>query len=270
MTNRLRSWLTPARPDGIETITDPARRRAVGIEVLLVFSITFGLSGARSLLSLLNSLMQPVPLSQQSVALNVSRSQLGLIDLLYQLLGVVQLLAWGALGVYLLYRAGVRLSSIGLDRTRRGRDLASGVGLAALIGVPGLVFYLVVRAIGLNLTVMPSTLNDVWWRAPVLILSAIANSWAEEVLVVGYLITRLRQLGWSENRSLLLSSVLRGSYHLYQGFGGFVGNIVMGLVYGRFWQRSQRLWALVAAHALIDTVAFVGYALLKGVVPWLP
>ncbi|MFB9906478.1 CPBP family intramembrane glutamic endopeptidase [Allokutzneria oryzae] len=270
MTNRLRAWLAPARPDGVETITDPARRRAVGVEILLVFSITFGLSGARSLLSLLSSLLRPEPLSQQSVAINVPRAALSLIDLAYQLLGVVQLVAWGGLGAYLLYRAGIRLSSIGLDRTRRGGDLASGLGLAALIGVPGLAFYLVMRAVGLNLTVMPSTLDDVWWRAPVLVLSAIGNSWAEEVLVVGYLITRLRQLGWSENRSLLLSSVLRGSYHLYQGFGGFVGNIVMGLVYGRFWQRHQRLWALVAAHALIDTVAFVGYALLRGAVPWLP
>ncbi|KZM68243.1 hypothetical protein AWN90_10035 [Nocardia terpenica] len=43
---------------------------------------------------------------------------------------------------------------------------------------------------------------------------------AEEVLVVAFLITRLRSLGWTENRSLLASAVLRGSYHLYQGLGG--------------------------------------------------
>jgi membrane protease YdiL (CAAX protease family) len=87
---------------------------------------------------------------------------------------------------------------------------------------------------------------------------------------VGYLITRLRQLGTGEGVAVLASAVLRGSYHLYQGFGGFVGNLVMGLVFGRFWQRTHRLWALVSAHALIDVVAFVGYALLRGRVNWLP
>ena len=82
--------------------------------------------------------------------------------------------------------------------------------------------------------------------------------------------TRLRQLGWSENGSLLAQALLRGGYHLYQGLGGFVGNVVMGLVFGRVWQRTNRLWMLVGAHTLIDVVAFAGYALLAGRVGWLP
>jgi membrane protease YdiL (CAAX protease family) len=64
--------------------------------------------------------------------------------------------------------------------------------------------------------------------------------------------------------------VLRGSYHLYQGFGGFLGNVIMGLVFGRVWQRTNRLWPLVLAHFLIDFVAFVGYAALRGRLSWLP
>jgi membrane protease YdiL (CAAX protease family) len=44
----------------------------------------------------------------------------------------------------------------------------------------------------------------------------------------------------------------------------------MGLVFGRIWQRTNRLWALVGAHTLIDVVAFTGYALLAGKVSWLP
>ena len=103
-----------------------------------------------------------------------------------------------------------------------------------------------------------------------LILSALANSWAEEVLIVGWLLSALRRLGLSENRSLVIAAALRGSYHLYQGFGGGVGNLVMGLVFGRYWQRTGRLWPLVGAHALIDIVAFVGSALLAGRVSFLP
>ena len=88
--------------------------------------------------------------------------------------------------------------------------------------------------------------------------------------MVGYLITRLRQLGWSENRALGAQALLRGSYHLYQGLGGFVGNLAMGLLFGRLWQRQNRLWVLVGAHTLIDVVAFLGYAVLHGRVGWLP
>ncbi len=162
------------------------------------------------------------------------------------------------------------MSRIGLDRERPGRDTAWAVALAAGIGIPGLAFYFVAWKLGFNLAVQPSTLDEAWWRPLVLTLSAFGNSFAEEVLVVGYLLTRLRQLGLSENASLLLSSVLRGSYHLYQGLGGFVGNVVMGLVYGRVWQRTNRLWPLVVAHLLLDVVAFVGYAVLRDHVTWLP
>jgi membrane protease YdiL (CAAX protease family) len=266
----LRTLLVPPRPEFPDVLDDRGQRRDAVVEILLVFSVTLGLSAARSLLSLLDSLLQPEPLADQSVALNVSRAAVGLIDLGFQLLSALQLAAWGGLGLYLLWRAGIAARQIGLDRSRPGRDALAGVGLAALIGLPGLGFYLVTRALGMNLTVVPSALNDTWWRIPVLVLAAVANAWAEEVLMLGYLLTRLRQLGWGENRSLAVSAVLRGSYHLYQGFGGFLGNIVMGLVFGRFWQRSGRLWPMVVAHSLIDLVAFVGYGLLRGHVSWLP
>ncbi len=245
-------------------------RRGLVVEVVLVGAVTLGLAGVRGLLALVDALLAPVGLAEQSVALNAPARQADLLDLLYQLTGVIQLAAWGGLGVYLLWRSGIGLRSLGLDRSAPARDAGIGVGLAALIGVPGLGLYLLARAAGLNLTVLPSALDDTWWRVPVLLASAIANALAEELRVVGYLITRLRQLGWGEGSALLASAVLRGSYHLYQGFGGFVGNVVMGIVFGRVWQRTSRLWALVIGHALIDVVAFVGYAVLRGRIGWLP
>jgi len=241
----------------------------VVVEIVLVFTLTLGMSGLRSLLSLLDSLLREEALADQSVALNVSQADNQVLDFLRQLLSAVQLFAWGALGLYLLWRAGMKLRDIGLERRRFAANILRGVGLAALIGVPGLAFYLVARAVGANLTVVPTTLEH-WWAGVTLTVSAFANAWAEEVLVVGYLITRLRQLELRENSSLLISAVLRGSYHLYQGFGGFVGNVIMGLVFGRVWQRTNRLWPLVLAHFLIDFVAFVGYAILRGHVAWLP
>ena len=270
LVSTLRAWLVPPRPQEPAPLPDPAQRRAIGIELVLVFAVTLGMSGLTSLLSLLDALLQPKPLGDQSVAINAPQAHVGLLDMAVQLAGVLRLVAWGAVGLFLLWRGGIALRQVGVDRARPGRDAAGGAGLAALIGIPGLGLYLVAHALGLSLTVQPSTLDDTWWRAPVLVLSAFGNSFAEEALVVAYLLTRLRQLGWTENRALWVSAVLRGSYHLYQGFGGFVGNVVMGLVYGRTWQRTGRLWPLVLGHALIDVVAFVGYAALRGHVSWLP
>ncbi|MFD4193835.1 CPBP family intramembrane glutamic endopeptidase [Amycolatopsis thermoflava] len=249
---------------------DAGTARRLKIELVIVFSITLGLSGARSLLSLIDSLLQPEPLSDQSVALNVPQRAADLLDLLAQLLSAVQLVGWGALGAYLLWRGGMKLAEVGLDRTRPGRDILCSAGLAALIGIPGLVLYFVGWKLGFNLAVVPSRLDDTWWRPIALTLSAFGNAFAEEVLVVGYLLTRLRQLAWRENTALFAAAVLRGSYHLYQGFGGFVGNLVMGLVFGRVWQRTNRLVPLIVAHTLLDVVSFVGYSLLRGHVSWLP
>ena len=103
-----------------------------------------------------------------------------------------------------------------------------------------------------------------------LILDGLQNGILEEIVVLAYLLRRLDQLDWSPAAAIALSAVLRGSYHLYQGLGGFLGNIAMGLVFGRVWQRCNRLWMLVGAHTLIDVVAFLGYAALRGRVGWLP
>ena len=269
MPGAVRTWFNP--PASVDDrIADPAHRRLVTTEVLVVLTVTLGLSALRSGLSLVDALLQPVPLDQQQVALNAPAAQADLVDLALQLTRVMQLVGWGALGAYLLIRAGVALRAVGLDARVPVRDVLGAAGLAALIGIPGLGVYLGARALGVSVTIAPTTLNDTWWRIPVLVASAAANAWAEELVMVGYLLTRLRQLGWSANRALAAQALLRGGYHLYQGLGGFVGNVAMGLVFGRLWQRTNRLWMLVGAHTLIDVVAFLGYAALRGRVGWLP
>ena len=102
-----------------------------------------------------------------------------------------------------------------------------------------------------------------------LLIAAFANGWAEEVIVVGFLLTRLRQLRVNPVVALLASSLLRGAYHLYQGFSAGLGNVAMGLVFGYVWHRTGRLWPLIVAHGIIDSVAYVGYALAVGHLGWL-
>ena len=251
---------------GPDELTDP-QRRAVRIEIAVMLAVTFGLSAYTALLNLIEAVL--LGLAGQIVALNPRRSPFDLIDLGLNLAWVFQLLAWGALGLYLLWRSGFGLVQIGLSRPRWRPDLLGGLGLAALIGLPGLAFYLLFRILGMNASVEPAELYDTWWRIPVLLLVAFGNGWAEEVIVVGFLITRLRQLRVSPVAAVIASSVLRGVYHLYQGFGAGLGNLAMGLVFGYVYVRTGRLWPLIVAHALIDAVAFVGYALATGHLNWL-
>jgi membrane protease YdiL (CAAX protease family) len=241
--------------------------RVIRIEIAVVLAVTFGLSAYTALVSLAEAVL--LGLSGQKVALNRKLSPIDLINLALNLASVFQLVAWGLLGLYLLWRSGFGPNRIGLGRFRWHPDLLGGLGLAAMIGVPGLGLYMAGRALGIGVAVVPSELGDTWWRIPVLLGVAFANGWAEEIIVVAFLLTRLRQLGISPVTALVVSSLLRAAYHLYQGFGAGLGNLAMGLVFGYVWQRTGRLWPLIVAHGLIDAVAFVGYALAAGHLTWL-
>nr|WP_190126178.1 type II CAAX endopeptidase family protein [Streptomyces inusitatus] len=241
-------------------------------ETLLVLALSLGASGVSALISFVGSLTKPGGLKEQAATLNGSYAPgRPWLDLSWQLFGIASALVPVLLVAHLLTREGAGgLRAMGFDRGRPWSDLGRGTLLAAGIGSAGLAFYLAARASGFNLTVVPESLPDVWWKFPVLILSAIQNSVVEEVIVVGYLLRRLDRLGWTPMAALAASSLLRGSYHLYQGIGGFIGNMVMGVVFVLLYRRWGRIGPLVVAHALLDIVAFVGYALLAGKVGWLP
>ncbi len=246
-------------------------RRTLRAEVLLVLALSLGANAVGALISFIGSVTQPGPLRNQAATLVGSQAPgRPWLDLAWQVFGVATALVPVLLVAHLLTREGAGLRSIGFDLSRPRFDLAWGAGIAAAIGGTGLLLYLGARAAGFNLTVVPESLPAVWWRIPVLILAAAQNAVLEEVIVVGYLLRRLDRLGWAAGAALAASAVLRGSYHLYQGIGGFAGNLVMGVVFVLLYRRWGRVGPLVVAHTLIDSVAFVGYALLAGKVGWLP
>lgn len=244
-----------------------AGRSRLTAEIWIVLGVSLGQSAVYSVISLLAKLTQG-PLKGQTATLNPSASPRPYFDLTYQLVGIVFTLVPVALALWLL--AGDRTDvpvtrRLGLDLTQPLADLGAGLLLAAVIGLPGLGLYLLGHALGITATVVPAALNQYWWTLPVLVLQAVKNAVLEEVIVVGYLVTRLRQLGIGPRAATGLSALLRGSYHLYQGFGPFLGNAVMGVVFAEWFQRRGRILPLIVAHTVLDTVSFVGYDLLKPV-----
>jgi hypothetical protein len=240
-------------------------------EIVTVFALSLGASGLYALVQFIGSLTAHQSLSSQQVVVHGSLAPgRPLLDLFLQLLNITLSLAPVLLVFYLLARAGERPSTIGLDARQPWRDLGRGAVLAAVIGGSGLGLYLIAFHLGVELNVVAENLPDIWWRVPVLLLSAAQNAIIEEVVVVGYLLSRLDRLGVKPGLAIVISAVIRGSYHLYQGAGGFLGNAVMGLIFGYLYRRWGRVTPLIIAHTLIDSVAFVGYALLAGHVSWLP
>jgi membrane protease YdiL (CAAX protease family) len=239
-------------------------RRTVRSEVLLVLGVSLGASAVYAILDLLRELTAPKPLNQQTQTLVQSAAPgRPWLDLAFQLASIGFGVVPALLAVHLLRRDHESpLTTLGLRPARPRFDALLGVGLAAAIGIPGLGLYIAARSAGFNVTVVPAALPDVWWTVPVLVLAAAQNAVLEEVVVVGYLVTRLEQLGWRIPAIVVASALLRGSYHLYQGFGGFVGNAVMGVIFVLVYVRIRRVGPLILAHTILDTVAFVGYALL--------
>jgi membrane protease YdiL (CAAX protease family) len=252
-------------------IAPPITRRLLGWEIVVVFAVSLGGSALLAIISLIGSLTASKALHRQE-ALLVGSLAPGRpwLDLTLQLANILVNVAPVALVFYLLARSGESPSSIGLDTKRPASDLARGAALAAIIGGIGLGLYLAAFHLGVSLNVVPENLPSVWWRTPVLILDGLQNGVLEEILVIGYLLRRLDQLGWSPAAAIAFSAVLRGSYHLYQGLGGFLGNAAMGVVFGILYRRWGRVTPFIIAHALIDAMAFVGYAALHGHVSWLP
>lgn len=243
-------------------------RARVYWEICIVLALTVGQSALYSVLLLVRRYLAETPLGQQQTQLNPVRDSAAIWDAVYRVLDIFFDLALVALVVYLLWDTGTNaLRRIGLDFTRFGGDFGRGALLLVAIGVPGLGLYAIGRALGLTVNVVASPLDTAWWTIPLLILSAVRAALFEEVVLLGYLYTRLHQLGWGWWSIILSTAALRGAYHAYQGLPAVLGNFVMGVVFGWCYRRWGRVMPLVIAHTLIDVIAFVGYPLAAALWP---
>ncbi len=237
-------------------------RARIRWEIVIVLGLSLGASAAYSVVSIIARATAGTAIADQTATVNPSRSDREWLDFTSQFLSLFFELFGVALVLYLLWAPGrSAFDRLGLDLRRPGSDAGRGVALFLAIGIPGIALYVVGRLIGITVGVEASPLDTHWWTIPILVFSALRAALVEEVIVVGYLFTRLKQLGWSPWIVIGAAALLRGTYHLYQGYGPFVGNVVMGLVFGWAYLRWGRVMPLVIAHALLDIVSFVGYPL---------
>lgn len=250
------------------SLSERTGRNQLIFELAIVFALSLGASAVYSVVSLIAKLTSKAGLAGQTTTLNGAMAQREWLDFTYQILSIGFGLAPVALALYFLWQSnlldgrGNPFQTIGLNFQRPVFWLTRGFGLALAIGIPGFGLYIVARILGLSSKIIPAELPNYWWAIPILLLAAVRAALLEEVLVVAYLFDRLARLGISSRFQILISAGLRASYHLYQGFGGFIGNFVMGVVFGWAYKKWGRVMPLVLAHFILDAVSFVGYAVI--------
>lgn len=250
----------------------PALRERYGLELLAVLGVSLGMSGIYALLSFVRAewTVQGGIGASTTTVVSGTQTTYPWLDLLDDLAGLFHGIVPPLLALVLLARSpGGPGFGIGFDLRRWRTEFAQGVGFLALIGIPGLALVYAAHRAGVNASLDVVSFPAVWYRVPYLLLSAFQNGFSEEIIVIGYMFTRLRQLGWTRERTLISAAILRGSYHLYQGLGGFAGNFVMGLIFGWWYQRTRRVLPLLVAHFLLDAFSFVGYVYLQSRVSWI-
>jgi membrane protease YdiL (CAAX protease family) len=235
----------------------PVDRRTLTEEVVVVLMLSLLASAVYAVLSLLEA-----PLAGTIVASANQSTQLA-----RQLAGFVFGLAPVFLVLHLVRRSGEGVGAIGLAVDEPRRDVARGLALFVVVSLAGIGIYLAAVELGVNRFVIPAPPLGHWWTVPVLTLSAVEAALVEEVIVLGYLVTRLRQLSWSPVAAIAGSSALRASYHLYQGWGGFLGNLAMGVLFAALFLRWRRTWPFVVAHMLLDLGAGLGYIAFREQLP---
>ena len=238
--------------------------RRHSFEFWLVLMVSLGASTVYSILSLLRKVTSEVGVAGSVTTINRPLAEVPWLDLVSQLAQLSLSLVPVLLALYFL-----RLDGISIGVIPRLKDFAWGFGLPVLIGIPGIALYWLALELGLTSRIVPSSLGDYWWTVPVLFLAALRAGLQEEIIALGFFIKKLGLVNpklalWG---IVILASLFRASYHLYQGYSAFIGNFAMGLAFGYLFIRTGRVAPMIIAHTTMNTAVFIGYPLVADLFP---
>jgi len=163
------------------------------------------------------------------------------------------------------------LSHYGMGRiTKPGLTILKGLGVA--LSVFAAVIFIINPLLNLIPGLGPRNMDKfkILFNNPTALVLNIAAMWVsaallEELIWRGFLINRLLALLTGNKTTvkiltLLISSVVFGLAHAYQGPAGMIKTGAIGFVFGAAYLfLGKDLWPLVLAHGLIDTLDFVSH-----------
>lgn len=238
--------------------------RKQSTEFWLVLMVSLGASTIYSILALLRKATSEAGVAGSVTTINRPLAELPWLDLISQLSSIALSLVPVLLALYFL-----RLDGISIGVLPKTKDWILGLGLPVLIGIPGIGLYWLALEFGWTSRIVPSALGEHWWTVPVLLLAALRAGLQEEIIALGFFIKKLGLIKPEMTLWLvvILASLFRASYHLYQGYSAFLGNFVMGLVFGYLFIRTGRVAPMVIAHTVMNSAVFVGYPLVADLFP---
>ncbi len=173
--------------------------------------------------------------------------------------------AWVVIGMLFRLR-GQSWTAVGFERPRTWKRtwVLSLAGAGVLFGLVRLLKGPVTRLTGrpLDISLFEGLRGD-----PAALIGGLLIAWSigafgEEMVFRGYVLNRIAQVlrgsktGWAAGA--LLSSLIFGLGHIYQGPTGVILSSTAGLVYcGAYVLDGRRLWAPVLIHGLYDSTAFL-------------
>ncbi|GAA6143682.1 hypothetical protein NBRC116584_35000 [Hydrogenophaga sp. 5NK40-0174] len=157
-------------------------------------------------------------------------------------------LALGAGTVAYLYKSGFDMQSLVPRPDTSGSVLGVVIGGAGFALLTGLATILDAMLPGHSAPVSAQGMSLV-----AIVVLSVVNAMYEEIFLLGALLRGLR--GHGLQVAIGVPLLIRASYHTYQGFTGMLTVSLFGLLLSLVFIRTQRLWPVVLAHAVVDVVA---------------
>ncbi|HWC33397.1 MAG TPA: type II CAAX endopeptidase family protein [Mycobacteriales bacterium] len=158
------------------------------------------------------------------------------------------------IALLLLARTGQPPARLGLTRSGFGRDVSGALGLLVGSWVLTGVAAAFLSLIGNDLQNTESNSHVPAYYLVYAVLISATTAINEEVIVNGYFLTRLSQLGWTRWSAFALSFTVRESYHVYYGLG-FLATMPLGYLVTRSFQKRGRLGRAILTHFAFDVVS---------------
>lgn len=140
------------------------------------------------------------------------------------------------------------------------RTTAYGVLLAACAYISYVAVWMIVSFISPGLLKVMSQVtlvsNNISFNY--ILAVSVINPLFEELLVVGYVVTALKQVK-GVTVAVVISVFIRLLYHLYQGPLAVMSIIPLGLIFGYWYAKRGNLWSVIVAHALFDFIGLYAY-----------
>lgn len=171
----------------------------------------------------------------------------------------------------LLRMAGENFRDIGFHREHAGRQIGTGILAGVLIFVLDILLFKPLLDSILPAGSAPgadlSRLFENRAAVPVLLFIAIFKGGFCEELWRIFTLTRFEKIFGKTGlvASWILSSVVFGTGHLYQGLDGMISIALIGFLYASVYLRKRRAWEAVTAHATFNAINIVlGFFLYPG------